>query len=137
MCGRVVLCCDLTLVTQQQQGAGARLLVTAVTDGDLIAPAAHHQTPHQDGLVGKDGGLPSPHVLHRHHLPLRQAHVQHLQTHTPHRSVQRRICFHYVMCPNSLVKCVFCVFASQATAVGSPGDKLVNAHYHTAEWDTA
>lgn len=64
----------LTLVMQQDE-ARVVLLVTAESDGDLVAPAAQHKAPHQNGLVGKDVGFSATCVLHRHLLPLQHTHI--------------------------------------------------------------
>lgn len=77
----------LTLVSEQE-GPRLGLSLAVEVDGDLVAPAAYHQALQQDRLVGQNRGLPTPHVLKRHPLPLPQAHVHHLhgQTHTERTS---------------------------------------------------
>lgn len=66
----------LTLVTQQQE-AGLRMLAPEL-DGDLVAPAAYHQTFQQDGLVSQHGRLPATQVFESDHISFNQAHVHNL-----------------------------------------------------------
>ena len=62
----------------QQQKSRVVLLVAPESDGDLVAPAAQDETPHQDRLVGEDEGFPAAGVFHCHLLALQHTHIQHL-----------------------------------------------------------
>lgn len=53
-------------------------LIAAESNGDLVAPAAQDESPHQDWLIGKDEGVSATRVLHCHLLSLQHAHIQHL-----------------------------------------------------------
>lgn len=59
----------------QQEEAGVVLLVATESDGDLVAPAAEHEAPHQDWLIGEDEGFSASCVLHCHLLSLQHGHI--------------------------------------------------------------
>lgn len=59
----------------QLDESGVVLLVTTKSDGDLVAPAAQYESPHQDWLIGKDEGFSAARVLHCHLLSLQNAYI--------------------------------------------------------------
>lgn len=62
----------------QLDGAKLVLLFPAESDGDLVAPAAQHESSYQHRLVGEVEGFSAARVLHRHLLSLQQAYIEHL-----------------------------------------------------------
>lgn len=76
----------------QQDESGVVLLVAAESDGDLVAPAAEHEAPHQDRLVGEDEGFSAARILHGHLLALQHAHIEHLKQKITHRALSLHIC---------------------------------------------
>lgn len=75
----------------QQDESGVVLLVAAESDGDLVAPAAEHEAPHQDRLVGEDEGFSAARILHGHLLALQHAHIEHLKQKITHRALSLHI----------------------------------------------
>lgn len=55
--------------------AGIVPLIAAESNGDLVAPAAQDEAPHQHWLIGEDEGLLAACVLHCHLLSLQHTHI--------------------------------------------------------------